>query len=111
MWIEETAKVLATIAAVLASISIICKTKYINRPIKWIWAKLISDPMSHWIKREATYIVEEIVNEKLLHPNNGSSLYDLSQSTKALHDRMDSLERTISGHLNPNSNDSSTFGT
>jgi PAS domain S-box-containing protein len=63
------------VAAVVAAIGIIIKTpigQAILRAVKWVWKRLVSEPLTSW----STRVVGDVVESKVAGKNGGSSLRD-----------------------------------
>lgn len=103
MWMLDIAKVLGTIAAIFASITIICRTKYINKPIKAVWRALITQPLEIWI----IALVDKVVNDRLFEPDRGSSLADISKRQSRTNQELIKLRREIYGDFHQPENDNS----
>lgn len=75
----------AAVGAIIVALSLVAK----SRPCRWVWAKLVAQPLSGWLRAEITHVVEPMVAEVRaeLKPNGGSSLRD----------RVDRIERIVSG--------------
>lgn len=66
------------IAAVVAAIGVIFKTpigQAIMRAVKWVWRRVVSEPITEWGKRTVGSVVEEKVGPEFTN-NGGSSMRD-----------------------------------
>lgn len=64
-WIGTSLKLLVVVAGVVTLLGIVARTPYINRPVKWLWRHLVSEPIGGWSKR----MVTDVVNPKLESQN------------------------------------------
>ena len=75
--------VCGALAAVIVLLSLIAKAK----PVKWVFRKLVGDPLTSWHRAQTLYVVEGAlapINEQLKQ-NGGQSLRD----------RVDIVERLV----------------
>ena len=75
--------VCGALAAVIVLLSLIAKAK----PIKWVFRKLVGDPLTAWHRTQTEYVVEGALGpiKEQLKPNGGQSLRD----------RVDIVERLV----------------
>ena len=93
---------LAVVAGILGSLGVIAKSQIIGRPIRWVWRKLVTEPVAAWFRSlvhsEVVPVVTVAVEEqfrKLAQPNGGSSLRDLANAL----DRIEGRQRVITGEV------------
>lgn len=67
-WFENWGKDIIFLAGVVGAIGLLSKTK----GAKWLWARLVSGPMTEWQSK----VVGKVVDDKVALPNGGSSLRD-----------------------------------
>ena len=72
------AGIVGAIAAIVTALGVIAKSPF-GRPLKWVWRRLVADPFSGWLEREARRVVADVVHEKLMTPNGGASLADVAR--------------------------------
>lgn len=86
-WIEAWGKDLIFLAGLVTAIGIISRTRF----AKYVWQHLVSEPMAHWSRG----LVSEVLDEKVVQPNGGSSLRDavdgLSQQVESLGQSQETL--------------------
>ena len=73
-----SAAIIASVAAIVTALGVIAKSPF-GRPLKWIWRRLVADPLAGWLEREARRVVADVVHEKLMTPNGGASLADVAR--------------------------------
>ena len=66
--------VCGALAAVIVLLSLIAKAK----PVKWVFRKLVGDPLTSWHRAQTLYVVEAAVApiHEQLKPNGGQSVRD-----------------------------------
>lgn len=66
--VQTTALVIGVLAGSAAGIGVLINSPFVGRPLKWLWRRLIAEPvgesLSRWFDRQLT------------HRNGGSSLMD-----------------------------------
>lgn len=67
-WFENWGRDIIFVAAFVGAVSVLSKTK----GMKWLWNRLVHDPLWEWGRS----IVGSVVDEKVVNPNGGSSLRD-----------------------------------
>jgi hypothetical protein len=69
---------LGTIGGALVATAAALRLPVISRPIRWVWRRLVGEPVGHWfralIREEVTTVLRPVMHELL--PNSGSSLRD-----------------------------------
>lgn len=53
---------IAWAAAILVAIGVIWKSNWVGRPIKWVWKRLVSEPMASWSRNVIGAVVEEKID-------------------------------------------------
>jgi len=88
-WWHTHGETVVWIAAVVAALGVIIKTpigQFFLRAVKWIWQRLVSEPITDW----GTRTVGAVVESKVAGKNGGSSLRDqidlLNDGQRALMD-------------------------
>ena len=86
-WVEAWGKDLIFLAGLVTAIGIISRTRF----AKYVWQHLVSEPMANWSRG----LVSEVLDEKVVQPNGGSSLRDavdgLSQQVESLGQAQETL--------------------
>lgn len=67
-WFQNWGKDVIFVAGVVTAIGMLSKTK----GAKWLWARLVSGPMTEWQSK----VIGKVVDDKVALPNGGSSLRD-----------------------------------
>ena len=79
-WWESLGGRIIWLAAVTTAIGFLLRTK----PVRWVWGKLVAEPMSAWSRG----IVGEVVDEKIALPNGGASVRDHLDRMSVQHTEM-----------------------
>ena len=85
-------------AAICTALSVLAKNRYIGRPLKWIWRRLVSDPLSTWFNTLLDHKLEPIRAE--LSFNSGATTKDavarVEVTTQELASAMKRIEAAVS---------------
>lgn len=81
--IRDLGAVFAAIGAVVVTAGVLTRAK----PVRWVFRKLVGDPVTQWHRAQTLYVVEAAVFpiHEQLKPNGGQSVRD----------RVDILERKL----------------
>jgi len=63
----------------------------INRAIRWLWRHNIKEPMGGWFRAQVREVTSEVVDEKLLARNGGTTVPDAISAVNEL--RAETTER------------------
>jgi len=53
---------IAWAAGILIAVGVIWKNNWVGRPVKWVWRRLVSEPMTNWSKGVIGSVVEEKIS-------------------------------------------------
>lgn len=72
--IRDLGAVFAAIGAVVVTFGVLTKA----RPVRWVFRKLVSDPVTEWHRAQTLYVVEAAIApiHEQLKPNGGQSVRD-----------------------------------
>ena len=88
-WFENWGKDVIFLAGFVGAVGLLSKTK----GAKWLWAHLVSGPLSDW----QTRVVGRVVDEKVALPNGGSSLRDAVDELVAAQTNLTETQATLAG--------------
>ena len=91
------AATIAAIGGLTASIGVIAKSDVLGRPIRWLWKQNVAEPVGDWGEGVVRRVVDDRIEHLMHHPNNGSSLLDLSRSVSSNGAAMVELAESVEG--------------
>lgn len=83
---------LFSVLAMAALAATALRRTIIGRVVVWLWARLVSTPVTNWLDRVVSDRIEVLVKR----PNGGSSLHDLSTSLADLKEQFAHFATTSS---------------
>lgn len=67
----------------------------LGRVRRWLTRQLITDPFTHWFRREVREVVDAVIEERLLAPNGGKSLHDIARKVDVVQGTAGRIERAV----------------
>lgn len=61
---QQVGKNVLWLAAIITAVGVIAKTPYVNRPVKWLWKALLSDPVGKWVNKTVDQSVSPKIEEQ-----------------------------------------------
>lgn len=84
-WWHTHGETVVWIAAVVAALGVIIKTpigQFFLRAVKWVWRRIVSEPITEWSKRTVGAVVEDKITHQFEN-NGGNSLRDAIDSNRS----------------------------
>ena len=91
------AATIAAIGGLTASIGVIAKSNSLGRPVRWLWKQNVTQPVGDWGESVVRRVVDDRIEHLMHHPNNGSSLLDLSRAVGSNGMAMVELAESVEG--------------
>lgn len=87
--------VIVTLAALAAAFGQLAKSKYVGRPLRWLWRRNISNPIGGWMKFNVQVVVDDRIDHLMHNNNHGSSLKDLADGQEAIKAQVAAIQDNV----------------
>lgn len=85
--VRDYLTIIGLVCGTVVAVAAVSKTR-IGRAVVWLYRKLIGDPVGAWFRRQVADEVHRVIDERLMVPNGGKSLHDISHKLDRLLERL-----------------------
>ena len=92
--LANVAATIGVLAALVTAIGVLSKTPF-GKGMRWLWRRVITEPISAWLRHTIAEVADESVVRVLMKPNGGKSLHDVATAVR----RIEARQKRIEAHL------------